>query len=250
MYSYVFCLAESLEAASQCFSKQKSPEAESKRNKIRASCINRAKSRETVERPLPGVLSNPSNSDSEPEQREKGNEESVELYLTVSNEEISMNDSLLEFEDTLTPEQRKRTVRKKQPKKSKTKKLKEREEARKRDLIETLCKGDLEKLSKLLENHIKTSEEGESPKENGKHSFVNEVLDESGNALLHVAALNEHEEVVRFLLDNDADPCAKNKNQQTAYTCTQSKEIREMLKQFARDNPDKYNYNKVNVPNR
>lgn len=228
-------------------SKQKSPEAESKRNKIRSACINRAKSRETVERPLPGTLSSASSTESGLGKLEG---ESVELHLKVSSEEINFNDSLCEFEDSLTPEQRKRTPKKKQPRKSKTKKLKEKEEARKKDLIETLTRGDLEKLRKLLENHLKTSEDGETSKDNGKHSFVNEALDESGNTLLHIAALNEHEEVLKFLLDKDADPCVKNKTQQTAYSCTQSREIREALKQFAKDNPDKYNYNKVSVSTR
>ncbi|XP_018562203.1 ankyrin repeat and zinc finger domain-containing protein 1 [Anoplophora glabripennis] len=238
---------KNLQEATQYFSKQKSPEADSKRNKIRSACINRAKSRETVERPLPGVLSGASSAESGLERVGKP-DEPLELHLTFSNEEIDVNESLQEFGDSLTPEQRKKMPKKKQPRKSKTKKLKEKEEAKRKDLAETLFRGDLGKLRKLLENHLKTSEEGETAKENGKHSFVNEVLDESGNALLHIAALNEHEAIVKFLLDNDADPCLKNRNQQTAYSCTQSREIREALKQFARDNPDKYNYNKAQIP--
>ncbi|KAJ8915134.1 hypothetical protein NQ315_000386 [Exocentrus adspersus] len=235
---------KSLKEATQHFCKQKSPDAEAKRNKIRSSCINRAKSRETVERPLPGALSSASSVESGLE----GDNTHQEPSFTFTNEELDMDASLREFEDSLTPEQRsKRAPRKKQQRKSKTKKLKEKEDARKRDLIDALCKGDLDKLKKLLENHLKTFEEGETER-NAKQCFVNEVLEENGNTLLHVAALNEHEEVLEFLLDNEADPCVKNKNQQTAYSCTQSKGIREALKQFARDNPDKYNYNKAQIP--
>lgn len=49
-----FFLLGSLEDVVSRLSKQKSPEKESKRAKARSSCINRAKSREVVERPLPG----------------------------------------------------------------------------------------------------------------------------------------------------------------------------------------------------
>ncbi|KAJ8950586.1 hypothetical protein NQ314_007810 [Rhamnusium bicolor] len=206
-----------LEDASQSFLQQKSPEAESRRNKIKSISINRAKSREIIERPLPGTLSSASSSEMNLTQVNETDEELKELSFCVNNVEINVGDLLEEYGDSLTPEQRKKIPKKKKPKKS-----------------------DLEKLKNLLINHLKSSEEPE----NDKNIFVNEVLDENLNTLLHIAALNEHDEVVKFLLDNDADLCLKNKNQHTAYTCTQSKQIRETLKQFARDNPDKYNYNK------
>ncbi|KAJ8971834.1 hypothetical protein NQ317_001547 [Molorchus minor] len=190
-----------------------------KRNKIRASCINRAKSRETTERPLPGTLSSASSSEVD---LSKIDNVALDNDLAVSDCEFT-TDHLEEFGDSLTPEQRKKSPKKKKPpKKSKTKKLREHEEARKKE-----------------------SSEEEDKIEKVKSDFVNEVLDDYSNTLLHIAALNEHEEVVKFLLENDADPCLKNKNQQTAYVCTQSKLIRETLKQFAKDNPEKYNYNKV-----
>ncbi|KAJ8942038.1 hypothetical protein NQ318_002792 [Aromia moschata] len=219
----------SLENATQHLAKQKSPETEAKRTKLRSSCINRAKSRETVERPLPGVLSD-TGSETDLAAIKDSIEDTTNLDLTLSD---------LDSGDSLTPEQRKKASKKKKPKKSKTKKLKEQEEARKKELVDVLCRGDLDKLKKLLENPVRSAEDSELSKE---------ALDEDCNTLLHVAALNEHEEVVVFLLDNDADPCLKNKNQQTAYTCTQSKTIREALKQFAKDNPEKYNYNKAQIP--
>lgn len=230
----------SLERAAENFSKHKSPEAEIRRNKVRSKCINRAKSRETIERPLPTALSSASSSESVNDGTVNGTKN---VDLSTNDLEISFND-LKEFDDSLTPQQRKKVHKKKKPKKSKTKKLKEQEEARKKELVNTITIGDLDKLSKLLENFIKSGDETENG-ETSKDNFMNQVIDDSSNTLLHVAAINEQYEVVKFLLENDANPCLKNKNQFTAYTCTQCKEIREYLKSFARENPEKYNYNKV-----
>lgn len=165
--------------------------------------------------------------------------------ITTNDLEVSFKD-LKEFDDSLTPEQRKKVHKKKKPKKSKTKKLKEQEEARKKELIDTIKNGDLEKLNKLLENFIKSSAETENSK-TSKEIFINQIIDDSLNTLLHVAAIYEQKQVLTFLLENDANPCLKNKNQYTVYTCTQCKGIRESLKHFARENPEKYNYNKVGL---
>lgn len=78
--------------------------------------------------------------------------------------------------------------------------------------------------------------------------FFNEVLDEDGNSFLHLAALNEHEDMLKYLLDNAADPCLKNKNQQTPYGCNNSKISRDVFRKFAKENPEKYNYNKAQIP--
>lgn len=235
--------AGSLESATEKFAKQKSPEAESKRNKVRSSCFNRAKSRETVERPLPTALSSNSNSESELNKLNmKINDLDVEL--STNDLEICLQD-LQEFDDSLTLEQRKKTPRKKKPpKKTKTKKLKEQEETRKKELFTVLLKGDINKVKEILENKLKDVGENESI-ESIKENFFNEAIDDNSNTLLHIAALNEHCDMLNYLLENNANPCLKNKNQHTAYTCTQSKEIRESLKTFAKENPDKYNYNKV-----
>lgn len=230
-----------LEAATAKFSKQLSPDTESKRNKVRTACINRAKSREIAERPLPTEHLNDSDLELEVDENDDINENVV---LSTSELEISLND-LREFDDSLTPEQRKKIPKKKKPKKSKTKKLKEQEDAKKKELIEIITNGDIKKLTILLDDHLKLTEE-ESEKTSDE--FINKIVDDESNTLLHVAALKEQTNVITFLLENNANPCLKNKNQQTVYTCTQSKEVREFLRQFARDNPDKFNYNKAQIP--
>ena len=234
---------ESLEAAVECFTRHKVNEQNTKRSKAKTTCIDRAKSRETVERPLP--VPRVSESSEENVKRplavapvSESSDEDVDLLM--ENQQIFLEDSLQEFGDSLTPEQRQLKKKKKKPKKSKAKKLQEQEEHRKKELIDVLSTGNIDKLSQLLENFLKVSDK--------KEDFVNEAIDDQGNTLLHVAALNEQQETLDFLLKNDANPCLKNQKQQTAYTCTQSKDIREVLKQFARDFPDKFNYNKAQIP--
>lgn len=201
-----------------------------------------------MERPLPTALSSNSNSESELNNINiKIN--GLDLELSTNDLEICLQD-LQEFDDSLTPEQRKkRPKKKKPPKKSKTKKLKELEEARKKELFIVLVKGDINKLKELLEKKLKDQDENESV-ESIKETFFNETIDDDSNTLLHIAALNEHCDMLNYLLENNANPCLKNKNQQTAYICTQSKEIRELFKTFAKENPDKYNYNKVSFSNK
>lgn len=213
-------LPGTLQSAIDHFSNQKLPEKNSKRNKTRSSCIDRAKSRELVERSLPDIPASDSS------------DTSTEMNISFDNEVISFEDTLVEFKDTLTPQQR-QLIRHKKPKKSKAAKLKEREEQRKKELREMILTSDLEKLGNMCET-VKNEE-----------NLLDEVIDDDGNTFLHVASINLKIEVIRFLLENNVNLCAKNVKQQTPYTCTQNKEVREVLKQFAKDNPDKFNYNKV-----
>lgn len=246
---------ESLTAAASTFSSQRSPEKDSRRNKVRSSQINRAKSRECLQRALPGELS-PSNSEENlaevdltrltPEDLDNEYEETI---LSSETLEVSFED-LEEYGDSLTPEQRKKGQHKKKPsRKSKTKKLREQEEARKKNLVDILVKGNVLPLEELFKQRLSIFEEGTNvSKTEIASEFFNEVLSEDGNSFLHLAAMNEHEEMLGYLLENEADPCLKNKNQQTPYTSTESKTIRNALKKFAKDNPEKYNYNKAQIP--
>lgn len=218
---------DSLESAIDHFSNQRLPEQNAKRNKLRSVSINRAKSRELVERLLPNI------------QASDSSDTSVEMNLSMNAELVNFEDTLLEFQDTLTPEQR-QLIKKKRSKKSKSKKLKDREEQRKKELREMIITSDLEKLTKMIEEFVKKNEEN-----NISSNILDEVIDDEGNTFLHVASINQKIEMVRFLLENNVNLCVKNEKQQTPYTCTQNKDIREMFKQFARDNPEKYNYNKV-----
>lgn len=137
----------------------------------------------------------------------------------------------------------------KKPKKSKNKKLKEKEEARKKKLLDILIKGHVLSLKELFNERLKTFEEGMNVlKTEIASEFFNEVLSEDGNTFLHLAAMNEHEEMLEYLLENEANPCLKNRNQQTPYTCTENKMVRSLFKKFAKEHPEKYNYNKAQIP--
>lgn len=234
--------------ASEQFAKQKSPESELKKARARSAHINRAKSRERVDRPLPVDSQRTSDESSvEDEQDISKHSDDSESERECEMAEVNFQ-HLSEYENPVKPPQKK-VHKKKKPKKSQAKKQREKDDARKKLLLDVLYKGDLLKLQQLLSDHLKITEEGENVQTKTerelKKEFINEVLDEQGNTLLHVTAMNEHSDVLLFLLDNDADPCVKNKGQHTAYTSTQSREIRETLRNFARENPNKHNYNKV-----
>lgn len=104
-------------------------------------------------------------------------------------------------------------------------------------------------MDELFQERLKSFEEGTNvSKTEVSQEFFNEILDEDGNSFLHLAAINEHEELLLYLLNNEGDPCLKNKNQQTPYICTSSKVSRDTFRKFAKDNPQKHNYNKAQIP--
>ncbi|KRT82816.1 Ankyrin repeat-containing protein [Oryctes borbonicus] len=228
-------------------------EQQTRRCKIKLSNVNRAKSREITERELPAPLDSvvhaenhacnalvKSKSPKKIQQIPQTNtdeDKPDDEVLTTSEQVISFEESLQDFGDSLTPEERSQYRKKKAPKKSKNQKFKEAEDARKRDICEAIRAGDVEKLKKTLETSVGDNKD--------MIKVVNEKIGEDGSSLLHIASLANRIVVIEFLLDNGADVCAKNSKQQTPYTATQDKEVRDYFKKFALDNPEKFNYNKV-----
>lgn len=135
---------------------------------------------------------------------------------------------------------------KKSPRKKKTKKkdkIKEIAENLKKQCYTACSKGELEVL-KLVVLSVKESKFNENGDEE-VIKLLNSAIDEHGNMPLHVAALNGHEEIIIWLMENNASPCYKNDKLQTPYTVNADKTIRNIFRTFAVDNPEKYNYAKV-----
>lgn len=151
--------------------------------------------------------------------------------------EINFQQALQSFDDSLTEEERKRTPPKKHRKQAKPKKAKNNDEVERKKAIFNLIKlGNVDEFKQLLEN---------CNNDEDKSKLLNEIVDDKKNAPLHVAALYEQIPMLSYLLENDADLCAKNDKQFTPYTCMQSKDVRDALKNYAQKNPEKHNYNKV-----
>lgn len=240
------CFAGSLDDA------LKSVKQVSKRTKTKNPNINRAKSREIVNKSQTFEADKQESSSSDDEQELLENLDKLTIAnseLTTHDQEISFQDDLQAFDDSLTPEQRKsnHTSKKKAPKKSKNKKIREREEKRKQETIALIKVGDVALLTTFFNGYINNNCEEQNDGD-VKTKIFNECLDVNNNTPLHLAAVYEHTDLVRFLLLNNANPCHKNTKQQTPYTITQNKEIRDVFKQFAQDNPTKFNYNKAQIP--
>lgn len=223
------------------FIKQLSAETETERDKVQLCCINRGKSRERVEMSLSTEhLKN----DNYLELKVNNNDDLNEHILSSSESKNSLDD-LWELDDSLIPKQRKKMSKKTKLKKIKTKIMKQEDDVKKKELIKLITKGDLEKLISLIYDLIDLTKQEEIHQKFSE--VINETVDDHSNTLLHVAAITEQTDVLEFFLRNDANPCLKNKYQKTAYTCTKSIKVREILKQFARDVPYKFNYNNVST---
>lgn len=203
----------------------------SKKDSPRNKSINRAKSRETKERPLPAQKSSSESS------------ETSEIYNLETNDlEISLNDSLQPFEDTV-PNSKKQN---KKPKKKRVKpkdKIKEIADNLKKQLHTACVKGDKDEIVKLLDS-VRENKFNENPEEEVV-KLLNTAIDEHGNTSLHIAAMNGHEGLIIWLMENEASPCNKNDKLQTPYTINADKGVRNVFRKFASDYPDKYNYSKV-----
>ncbi|XP_071803263.1 tRNA endonuclease ANKZF1-like [Asterias amurensis] len=79
-------------------------------------------------------------------------------------------------------------------------------------------------------------------------AIVNCPVDDAGGTLLHVAAVAEQATMVWNLLDIGADPAIKNKKGQPPYVLCSNKEIRKEFRRYMAAHPEKYDYEKSQIP--
>lgn len=195
---------------------------DAKRVKIKNTNINRAKSREDVQRPLPIVLSSaPSTED-----------ESAEIELSSSFQEISFTEDQLDNFKTPINIETKTKVKKKKTKIDKK-------------LEANVAEETIKALDDLICN--KSVEEFQSFLAESEIELQSIRIDNTGNTLLHVASVKKKIDFIEFLLQNGADPSVTNNKQEVAYIKTEDKEVKDVFVLFARKFPDKYNYKKVVV---
>lgn len=226
---HFFYVVASAEIASKKFTTQKSPE----QVKVKKSnSINRSKSRERTLRPDPF----PKEDDSEVDSNTK-------ISYSIEDVEIDFHEELKSFDDSLTQQERRMS-----PKKHKKDSNRKSKNSTKKEQLD-----EKTQLKKHICNLIKTGNFEEFkqafdvPDNEKRTKLINDGLDDNNNTPLHIASIHEQLNFVSFLLENDADVCAKNDKNFTPYTCMQHKEIRDLFKDFAQKNPDKHNYNKVNI---
>lgn len=194
---------------------------DTKRVKLKNPNINRAKSRDSVERPLPVVLSSaPSTED-----------ELLEIELSSSFKEISFTEEgLADVISSFENESKPKVKKKKNKIKQETTSI---DEQAMKELHDLICNKSLEELELFLA-------------ESGIELNVARV-DKSGNTLLHLAAFSKKIDLIEFLLQNGADPSVANNKQEVPYVKTDDKMVKDIFILFARRFPDKYNYKKVRV---
>ncbi|XP_071323139.1 tRNA endonuclease ANKZF1 isoform X2 [Trachinotus anak] len=123
-----------------------------------------------------------------------------------------------------------------------------------RDALFTACKvGDVDTLSRLLELPGEKAEGGEQLERKPSDgpsplTLLNKPIDSSAFTLLHVASAAAQKAVVRLLLDVGADPACRDNKGQTPYIVAPDKDTRNVFRKYMGENPDKYDYNKAQVP--
>ncbi|XP_075237920.1 tRNA endonuclease ANKZF1-like [Lycorma delicatula] len=76
---------------------------------------------------------------------------------------------------------------------------------------------------------------------------LNQVT-QDGLTLLQHASKNAFKDVIQFLLENGANPCARDKKSMTAYDFAPDKETRNVFRRFMGEYPDRYDYSKSHIP--
>ncbi|XP_043272058.1 ankyrin repeat and zinc finger domain-containing protein 1-like [Venturia canescens] len=231
--------------------------------------IDRAKPRKSPRRPLPDIVAKLAQYSSGSELDYTENV-AIDFPLITQDCEVDLNDHLLAFQNTVP-----RHVKIRNIKRQKRKVKKERVEGElpineiltstKLQLWDASKSGDNESLGKLWNTLLaevkrceKLKDEMDEMHENQtdkpailRADALTKVLNEpneEGNTMLHLAAIGGHLKCVWSLLEYGSDPCKKNKKLQTPYAATTDKETRISFRRFMGENPDKYNYNKSQIP--
>jgi len=245
--------------------------------------IHRSKSRDLPVRPLPGIVQNLVNKDSDSENGEITELEMAKVLVTT--------DHLKQFENTGI---RKKGKRKKNSKiesdvndcalessedeeKSIANKKSQELTKLKNDLLTAVRTGNNKELEscitvcKMLQEE-KDSEENclEDTKENFEekdsiskknceereskenHLSVEELVNlqfgETKTSCLHIAAKHSHRNVLLTLLLNGADPAVRDRSKKVPFNYTVDKETRNEFRKFQGKYPDKYDYKSAQIP--
>ncbi|XP_036148838.1 ankyrin repeat and zinc finger domain-containing protein 1 isoform X2 [Monomorium pharaonis] len=226
--------------------------------------IDRAKSRKSPNRPLPDIIVRLAQSSSESEMDAHF---SLNFPLTEENFEVSFKENLQAFQDTVPRYLKNKKAYRQKKKVKKDTPMNNEVLSDAKTKLWTACKqGDNDLLSSVINNllaKIKACEEEQEKKDitdndciRSNNNLVNtddvaklvNDTNEDGNTMLHLAALGGHCEQVWLLLEIGSDPCNKNKKLQTPYAAANDKKTRNMFRRFMEVNPDKFNYQKSQIP--
>ncbi|XP_070166528.1 tRNA endonuclease ANKZF1 [Polyergus mexicanus] len=225
--------------------------------------IDRAKPRKSPNRPLPDIIVRLAQSSSE---SEIDAQLPLDAPLVEQTVEVDFSESLQPFQDTVPKYMKNKKANRQKKKVKKDAQIINEVLLNARTKLWTACKqGDNDLLSSVINDlltKIKECEEEQNKKDvaidcmmsndtsvntDDVAKLVNDV-NEDGNTMLHLAALGGHCEQVWLLLEIGSDPCNKNKKLQTPYAAANDKKTRNMFRRFMEVNPDKFNYQKSQIP--
>ncbi|KAI1898306.1 hypothetical protein AGOR_G00070960 [Albula goreensis] len=129
------------------------------------------------------------------------------------------------------------------------------------DVLYTACKtGDLRALHSLLQLPGEEDKKGADDEGLGgqpleetqtpppSSALLNRKIDSSGFTFLHVASAAAQRGVIRLLMDAGCDPACRDVKGQTPYTVAPDKETRNVFRKYMAEHPDKFDYNKAQIP--
>nr|XP_023695697.1 ankyrin repeat and zinc finger domain-containing protein 1 isoform X1 [Paramormyrops kingsleyae] len=130
-----------------------------------------------------------------------------------------------------------------------------------RDALFTACKvGDLDTLRRLLQPTRGSGQEqddrwlpkGLSPVGGAlipvQPAFLNMEIDDTGFTLLHVASAAGQRGAIKLLMDAGSDPACRDIKGRTPYNVAPEKDTRNAFRKYMAENPDKYDYDKAQIP--
>ncbi|KAI4504016.1 hypothetical protein M0802_000487 [Mischocyttarus mexicanus] len=229
--------------------------------------IDRAKPRKSPCRPLPDIVIKLALTSTESETSENNDHtnDQMNMSLVEHNMEIEFREHLLAFQDTVPRYMKNKKARKQKKKVKKThtdgKSIVNEVLHNAKYQLWNACKlGDNELLASTIDILLTEVKKFESTLEEESNvdtqtSFNMESVikllndgNEDGNTMLHLAAIGGHLKLVWSLLKIGSNPCHKNKKLQTPYAASKDKETRNTFRRFMGDYPDKFNYNKSQIP--